>query len=192
MSLKDRLALYTALVSLVRDDFDFSDAYLDKVVGILKSLESCEQEVHKVDQLVTNLVPSSDGSLSGFIDSICILLSSTHSRIVLAALCFLRRTFSFDWPQNIVLRDIQDMYCEWKRQGPEVEKTGKRLTRALFSEGFENSFEQMLMNAKKGQYGDLTVQYSHRISRILGSNPVYKGRVFWQIYTARHDVLIRL
>ncbi|KAK2960690.1 hypothetical protein BLNAU_4345 [Blattamonas nauphoetae] len=85
--------VYCSLVSLVKEEYPFDDALQDRATKFLKSLEPIwNTPEEKADQLVTDLVPSSTGSILGFIESILTLLSSSYSTVVAAALSFLSRT----------------------------------------------------------------------------------------------------
>ncbi|KAK2957839.1 hypothetical protein BLNAU_7273 [Blattamonas nauphoetae] len=59
---------------------------------------------------------------------------------------------------------------EWTYHGPEVAQSGKRMVQALFSEGFEDTLEQMMKHDKDGYSFDSVVYMSHSISQMLGSN----------------------
>ncbi|KAK2963082.1 hypothetical protein BLNAU_2105 [Blattamonas nauphoetae] len=52
-----------------------------------------------------------------------------------------------------LLNNIKDSLREWKNYGPEVVQCGQRMMQALFSEGFEDTLEQKLLNDKNGLYG---------------------------------------
>ncbi|KAK2960154.1 hypothetical protein BLNAU_5037 [Blattamonas nauphoetae] len=70
----------------------------------------------------------------------------------------------------ITLFNNHDSQKEWKNEGPEVVQSGKQILQALFSEGFDHTLEQRLMNEKNGNYGDKIVDIGHSISQKLGSN----------------------
>ncbi|KAK2959855.1 hypothetical protein BLNAU_5052 [Blattamonas nauphoetae] len=59
---------------------------------------------------------------------------------------------------------------EWPKEGRKVDKSGKRVMEALFSEGFEDTLEQKLMNDKGGIFGRSVDDKSHFISHSLGAN----------------------
>ncbi|KAK2959828.1 hypothetical protein BLNAU_5317 [Blattamonas nauphoetae] len=59
---------------------------------------------------------------------------------------------------------------EWKIGGPEIAQSVKRMIQALFSEGFEDTLEQMMMHNKGENYGANIIFSSHSISNSLGSN----------------------
>ncbi|KAK2957832.1 hypothetical protein BLNAU_7266 [Blattamonas nauphoetae] len=50
------------------------------------------------------------------------------------------------------LTRIEYSLKEWNNEGPEVAQSGKRMMQALFSEGFEDTLEQMLKYQKSGKY----------------------------------------
>ncbi|KAK2951217.1 hypothetical protein BLNAU_13833 [Blattamonas nauphoetae] len=80
-------------IALVKAAYPFDSALQDRAAQFLKCLEpKWRDKPDHADNLVTDLVPSSDGSHSGFIDSIVILLSSPHSSIVEATMSFLNKT----------------------------------------------------------------------------------------------------
>ncbi|KAK2950193.1 hypothetical protein BLNAU_14879 [Blattamonas nauphoetae] len=58
---------------------------------------------------------------------------------------------------------------EWPKEGRKVVKSGKRMIQALFSEGFEDTLEQMI-RTKDGNYGRSVDDKSQLISRSLGAN----------------------
>ncbi|KAK2960113.1 hypothetical protein BLNAU_4996 [Blattamonas nauphoetae] len=59
---------------------------------------------------------------------------------------------------------------EWKEEDSEVVRSGQQMRRALFSEGFEDTLEQRLMNDKDGRTCHRVVQLCDIISKLLGSN----------------------
>ncbi|KAK2962894.1 hypothetical protein BLNAU_1917 [Blattamonas nauphoetae] len=78
---EDWSALYGSLVSLVRDHVDFDDALQDKAVNFLHNLNGRD-------------IQTADETLSDFSDSVCVLLSSPHSKIVVATLSFVSGSVS--------------------------------------------------------------------------------------------------
>ncbi|KAK2948794.1 hypothetical protein BLNAU_16244 [Blattamonas nauphoetae] len=71
------------------------------------------------------------------------------------------------------LRDIYNLLTEWKKHGPEVAQSAKRMLQALFSEGFEDTLEQIFMHKKKGRIGRDAVRDCNLISQLLGLNVQY-------------------
>ncbi|KAK2958846.1 hypothetical protein BLNAU_6095 [Blattamonas nauphoetae] len=59
---------------------------------------------------------------------------------------------------------------EWKDQGAEVTKSGKRMMQALFSEGLKDTLDQILMITEYGVYGTILIEYALSIPQLLGSN----------------------
>ncbi|KAK2960134.1 hypothetical protein BLNAU_5017 [Blattamonas nauphoetae] len=92
LSFTDKSSVYCSLVALVKTDYPFDKALQDRAVRFLKSLEPKWDEQDLADKLVTDMIPSSAGPLSGFIASILTLLSSPHSSVVAEELSFLRAT----------------------------------------------------------------------------------------------------
>ncbi|KAK2960049.1 hypothetical protein BLNAU_4932 [Blattamonas nauphoetae] len=87
MSFDGKSRVYNSLVTLVKAEYPFEKALQDRAARLLKCLEpTWRDEPRDVAELVTDLVPTSDGSPSGFVASIVTLLSSPHSTIVTAAL----------------------------------------------------------------------------------------------------------
>ncbi|KAK2961663.1 hypothetical protein BLNAU_3461 [Blattamonas nauphoetae] len=311
LSFDDKSSIYNSLVALVKTKYPFGDPLQDKVIRFLKSLGPQWGRQDQANQMVTDLVPSSGGSTSGFIDSIVVLLSSPHSTVVDAALSFLFKTLYhsspaiqdclvesdlisnvlatvqphtlpisgneeiFDKLVNIIqnsailasplslfglgvtaaveksnhremilqkvvipssqfvtflisnryilnellLNSFMALLCaflemgpfhrptlefvlaspvamgfsdclsfieygnclrnilinitlsleKWKREGPEVSQSGKRMLQALFSEGFEDTLEQMIRKKNKG-YGSSIDEFCHSITQLLGLN----------------------
>ncbi|KAK2941924.1 hypothetical protein BLNAU_23160 [Blattamonas nauphoetae] len=92
LSFKDQSKIYCSLIALVKAEHPFDNILQDRAAQFLKSLEpDWNQEIY-VDLLVTELVPSSAGSHSGFVDSILTLLSSPHSTVVAAAMSLMMGT----------------------------------------------------------------------------------------------------
>ncbi|KAK2961664.1 hypothetical protein BLNAU_3462 [Blattamonas nauphoetae] len=85
----DGSILYSSLVARVKQDSPFDEAVQNQAVELLKMLEPKPNEIKLADSIIKDLVPSSAGSTSGFVDSIVTLLSSPHSRVVAAAISFL-------------------------------------------------------------------------------------------------------
>ncbi|KAK2960085.1 hypothetical protein BLNAU_4968 [Blattamonas nauphoetae] len=79
--------------ALVKAEHPFDNALQDKTAQFLKNIEPTWRDISDYAvKLVTDLVPSSTGSLSGFVVSIFTLLSSPHSTVVIATLSFLQKT----------------------------------------------------------------------------------------------------
>ncbi|KAK2950197.1 hypothetical protein BLNAU_14883 [Blattamonas nauphoetae] len=91
LSFYHQSAIYNSLVALVKARHPFDKALQDRAARFLQNLGP---KWNKQDsaQLVTELVPSSDGSCAGFVASIVTLLSSPHLTVVTAALSFVRET----------------------------------------------------------------------------------------------------
>ncbi|KAK2958884.1 hypothetical protein BLNAU_6133 [Blattamonas nauphoetae] len=311
LSFEDQSTIYNSLVVLVKAEHPFDTALQDKAVHFLKSLEPL-WDTQLAAKLVTDLVPFSVGSHSGFVTSIFTLLSSPHSRVVAATLSFLynitdsssteircrlvvpnliskvlatvqphtlpitgnkeifdaliriidnclcladplslseldittaidafnhremifqkvvipssqfvmilitnrhilsgdlfgnfmnllstllqlgpfhRATLEFVLASQIpmafssclssveddlclwgILMDINRSLREWKTESAEVAQSGKRTMQALFSEGFEDTLEQMLMNNKNGNYGWNLVDECLSVTQLLSLN----------------------
>ncbi|KAK2947968.1 putative karyopherin Kap95 [Blattamonas nauphoetae] len=83
--------LFCSLVALVKAEYPFDDALLDRAAFFLRSIEP-NWDNTSADKLIRELVPSSAGSPSGFVESVLTLVSSPHSRVAAAALSFLNTT----------------------------------------------------------------------------------------------------
>ncbi|KAK2957803.1 hypothetical protein BLNAU_7237 [Blattamonas nauphoetae] len=92
LSFEDKSAIYNSLVVLVKAEYPFDNILQDKAVQFLKNLEPGFGDETLSDKLVTDLVPSFDGSHSGFVEGILTLLSSRHSTVIAASLSFLHKT----------------------------------------------------------------------------------------------------
>ncbi|KAK2942618.1 hypothetical protein BLNAU_22469 [Blattamonas nauphoetae] len=311
LSFEDKSTIYFSLVALVKAGYPFDTTLQDKATLFLKNLEPMWGDDDYAPKFVTDLVPSTDGSAAGFVESNVTLLSSPHSTVVVAVLSFLYKTtlssvasircnfVESDLISN-VLTNIQphpltisgneeiisslitiidkfvnlasqpslselgittvDKYnrremifhkvvipssqfvtflisnrfilngdlffsfmsllrklpeigpfhrptlefvlaspivmalssClsfidndddlwttliyinlsleEWNEEDPEVVKSGKQIIQTLFSEGFEDTLEQKLLNDKNGLYGFRLVDYCRSVLKFLGSN----------------------
>ncbi|KAK2957859.1 hypothetical protein BLNAU_7293 [Blattamonas nauphoetae] len=69
-----------------------------------------------------------------------------------------------------VLIKIDLWLSEWKKEGPEVSQSGKRMMQSLFSEGFEDTLEQMMKHEKRGDYYTFVVHRCNVISQKQGLN----------------------
>ncbi|KAK2942483.1 hypothetical protein BLNAU_22594 [Blattamonas nauphoetae] len=312
LSFEDKSRIYNSLVALVKAEYPFDITLKRKAIRFLKSLEPKWDEQALATKLVTDLVPSSAGSTSGFVTSIVTLLSSPHSTVIKATLSFLNQTtnsmnleircrlvesdvitnilstvqphtrqisgnetilnipitlidrfvdLTGPWPlRSLGITDAVDKYThremifqkvllpsspfvtflitnryilkgdmlgffmsvlctlidicpfhgptlefvlaspialsfsschsiveeyqsiykclytirisldKWKEEGPEVAQSGKRMMQALFSEGFEDTLQQMLKYNMDGIRGLYVIYYSCVISKILGAN----------------------
>ncbi|KAK2961644.1 hypothetical protein BLNAU_3442 [Blattamonas nauphoetae] len=92
LSFNEKSTVYNSLVALVKAEYPFDEALQDRAAQFLENLEPEWGDEDEANQLVTDLVPSSAGSYSGFFESILTLLSSPHSTVVTTALSFLFRT----------------------------------------------------------------------------------------------------
>ncbi|KAK2963752.1 hypothetical protein BLNAU_1319 [Blattamonas nauphoetae] len=88
----EKSAIFCSLVALVEVEYPFDNTFEDRGALFLKNLEPEWGDEPLATKLVTELVPSSAGSASGFVASITTLLSSPHSTVVAAALSLLHRT----------------------------------------------------------------------------------------------------
>ncbi|KAK2961680.1 hypothetical protein BLNAU_3478 [Blattamonas nauphoetae] len=312
LSFEVKSVIYSSLVALVKAEYPFHESLQDRAVSFLKNIEKVSRNKEEVDKLVTELVPSSDGSHSSFVESILTLLSSPHSTFVVAALSFLYLTLFYSstkircclvasdlisnvlatvqphtlpiagnetifdnlsWIifyclelatphfirnlgvtaavekanrremifQNVVLPssdfvtfliknlyilnedllvtfmilldkllEISPFHCptlefvlaspiamafsicllfieddqtlwylltntkpllrKWKKEDPEMVQSAKRMIQALFSEGFENTLEQMTMSDEDGDDGFSVVDVCQSVTQLLGSN----------------------
>ncbi|KAK2950210.1 hypothetical protein BLNAU_14896 [Blattamonas nauphoetae] len=91
MLFEDKSKIYNSLVALVKAGYPFDKPLQAKAAQFLKSLEQRFYE-QLAGKIVTDLVPFSAGSPSGFVESILTLLSSPHSTVVAAAISFLQTT----------------------------------------------------------------------------------------------------
>ncbi|KAK2948870.1 hypothetical protein BLNAU_16213 [Blattamonas nauphoetae] len=111
LSFEDKSTIYCSLVALVKDEHPFSNALLDKASLFLKSLEPFGKDRESAAaKLVSDLVPSSAGSPSGFVESILILFSSPDSKLVSTALLFLFRILSISSPAVRLLLVDSDLF----------------------------------------------------------------------------------
>ncbi|KAK2958399.1 hypothetical protein BLNAU_6669 [Blattamonas nauphoetae] len=94
LSFEDKSAIYRSLVALVKAEHPFDNALQDRAAQFLKNLAPGVFDHDLADILVNNLIPSSDGSPSGYAESIVTLLSSPHSAVVTEVLTFLQLTLS--------------------------------------------------------------------------------------------------
>ncbi|KAK2960043.1 hypothetical protein BLNAU_4926 [Blattamonas nauphoetae] len=92
------IAIYRSLVAMVKAEYPFDNALQDKAARFLKSLEPDWCDLQHAEKLVYDLVPSSSGSTSGFVESIVTLVSSPHSTVVAAALSLLTETAMVSTP----------------------------------------------------------------------------------------------
>ncbi|KAK2963625.1 hypothetical protein BLNAU_1190 [Blattamonas nauphoetae] len=92
LSFDDKSSIYCSLATLVKAEHRSNNALEDRATRFLTSLAPKFGDFSLSAKLVTDLVPSSTGSHSGFVESIVTLLSSPHSTIVEAALLFLNVT----------------------------------------------------------------------------------------------------
>ncbi|KAK2944391.1 hypothetical protein BLNAU_20693 [Blattamonas nauphoetae] len=94
LSFEDESRIYRSLVSLVKDEYPFDDALQDKAAQFLKSIEPQWGDQELADKPLIDLVPSSDRSSSGFIESIFTLLLSPHTTVVVATVSLLCESVS--------------------------------------------------------------------------------------------------
>ncbi|KAK2960099.1 hypothetical protein BLNAU_4982 [Blattamonas nauphoetae] len=100
LAFEDKSRIYNSLVALVKAEYPFDNVLQDRAARFLKSLEPTVYKHEIADKLVTDLVPSSVGSPSGFVESFATLLSSPHSTLVAAALSFLHEAIPRSSTEN--------------------------------------------------------------------------------------------
>ncbi|KAK2961662.1 hypothetical protein BLNAU_3460 [Blattamonas nauphoetae] len=175
LSFEDKSTIYHSLVTLVKAEYPFDNALQDRAARFLMVLEPQWGRQDQANQLVTDLVPSSAGSHSGFVESICTLFSSPHSTVVEATMQLgITAAVEKYNHREIILQKVvlpssqfvtflisnrfilnEDLFrslYEWPDEGPEVAQSGKRMIQALFSEGFKDTLEQMTMSDKGVRY----------------------------------------
>ncbi|KAK2950168.1 hypothetical protein BLNAU_14854 [Blattamonas nauphoetae] len=94
------------------------------------------------------------------------VLASPIAMALSSCLSFIERNDTL-WT---TLLNINQSLEEWKKEGPEVVQSAKRMTQALIVEGFEDTLEQMLLYEKSGYYSKDVVESCDSISQLLGSN----------------------
>ncbi|KAK2944211.1 hypothetical protein BLNAU_20880 [Blattamonas nauphoetae] len=168
LSFEDQSKIYCSLVALVKAKCPLDDALQERAVRFLKSLRP-EWGEDLAAKLITELVPSTAGSPSGFIDSIITLLSSPHSILRAAALSCLSIVDN-DYRLGANISKINRSLREWTEEGQEVVQSSKQMLQALFSEGFKDTLEQMMKHDKSAYYGLRVVEECYLLSQELGSN----------------------
>ncbi|KAK2960052.1 hypothetical protein BLNAU_4935 [Blattamonas nauphoetae] len=172
LSFEEKSAIYCSLVSLVKAGYPFDDALLSRAARFLKDLEPKWDAPDLADKLVTELVPSSDGSPSDFIES---PFHRPTLEFVVASPIVMAFSSSLSFVENhrhleTSLININDSLTEWKRAGPEVAQSGIRMLQAMFTGEFEDTLDQMMTHNKNGSFGRPVVKnclpISHRLSRM--------------------------
>ncbi|KAK2953802.1 hypothetical protein BLNAU_11205 [Blattamonas nauphoetae] len=100
LSFEDKSAIYCSLVSLIRGNCELDDALQDKAATFLQSLHQPRLKEPDANRIISELVPSTNRSSSGFICTICILLSSSHPKIVVASLWLLHESLMLSSPDH--------------------------------------------------------------------------------------------
>ncbi|KAK2944393.1 hypothetical protein BLNAU_20695 [Blattamonas nauphoetae] len=70
----------------------------------------------------------------------------------------------------VLFSNLDNSLTEWKKEGTEEVQSAKRNIQALFSEGFQDTLEQMEQLAKDGTFDTRIAVDCTSISRLLGSN----------------------
>ncbi|KAK2960031.1 hypothetical protein BLNAU_4914 [Blattamonas nauphoetae] len=146
LSFEDKSPLFNSLVALVKAGYTFDNTLQDRAVVFLKSFRPNWNECDLATNLVSNLVPSSDDSPTGFVDSpfhrptLEFVLASPIVMAFSSCLSLVKNNFV----KARVLSTINSLLQEWKKEGPEVAQSGKRVMQALFSEGIEDIVEQRM------------------------------------------------
>ncbi|KAK2943966.1 hypothetical protein BLNAU_21112 [Blattamonas nauphoetae] len=157
-------AIYHALVSLIRDHPDIVDDLQDKTVYFLESFGANDFDDFAANQIVTSLVPSSDGSPSGFIDKY--VHASPIALAISRSLSFVEDNHAF-W---LLLLFIEMALKEWQNQSPEVTQSAKRMIQALISEGFEEPVEPKMQHNTRNLFSNKIVEESRIVSKLMGAN----------------------
>ncbi|KAK2947824.1 hypothetical protein BLNAU_17244 [Blattamonas nauphoetae] len=69
-----------------------------------------------------------------------------------------------------LLRNIEYSIRQWKPEDGEVVHSRKRMMQALFSEGFEDTLEQMLLHGEDGTFRNYVVTDCRSIFQLMGKN----------------------
>ncbi|KAK2949714.1 hypothetical protein BLNAU_15385 [Blattamonas nauphoetae] len=95
LSFKLKSRIYFSLVDLVKAEYPFDDALQDKAVRFLWNLIPDQYVEDVAATIIEDFLPSSSGSVSGFVESILTLLLSAHSKVVSATLSLLSFTIRY-------------------------------------------------------------------------------------------------
>ncbi|KAK2945467.1 putative serine/threonine protein kinase [Blattamonas nauphoetae] len=161
LTFQDKSTLFYSLVALVKANYPFNETLQDRAFWFLKSLkpewgdEDFSSKLFTLFRIGPFHAPTSE-----------YILASPIMMTLSNCLMFAELSPSFLY----ALSQMKYFLEKWKEEGPEVTKTVKRMMEALFSEGFEDTLEQMKRNNKDGQYGFTVAYYCHSISQLLGSN----------------------
>ncbi|KAK2954505.1 hypothetical protein BLNAU_10525 [Blattamonas nauphoetae] len=71
---------------------------------------------------------------------------------------------------HTLLRNIDYSLKEWQKEGGEVVHSRKRMMQALFSEGFEDTLDQMLLYGEDGTFRNYVVTDCRSILQLMGEN----------------------
>ncbi|KAK2944551.1 hypothetical protein BLNAU_20505 [Blattamonas nauphoetae] len=83
---------FISLISMVRDDFKFSEELLQKALTFLSSIiKNINRSYTLANDLLKAIGPDSPNPAAIFVDSIFVLVSSPHQSIVKASLTFIRK-----------------------------------------------------------------------------------------------------
>ncbi|KAK2943046.1 hypothetical protein BLNAU_22020 [Blattamonas nauphoetae] len=111
LSFEDKSTIYCSLVALVKEQYRFDNDLLNRAAWLLRNLAPFGKDRESAAaKLVTDLVPSSAGSPSGFVESILVLFSSPDSKLVSTALLFLFRILSISSPAVRLLLVDSDLF----------------------------------------------------------------------------------
>ncbi|KAK2959996.1 hypothetical protein BLNAU_4879 [Blattamonas nauphoetae] len=109
LSNEDESAIYSSLVSLVKEKYPFDTDLLNRAARFLENLRPEWGEHDQAAKQVNDPVPSSAGSPPGFVEGIVTLLSSPHSTLVAATLSLLHNVLVYSPPPvklRLVVSDI--------------------------------------------------------------------------------------
>ncbi|KAK2958398.1 hypothetical protein BLNAU_6668 [Blattamonas nauphoetae] len=153
--IRDEKNAYSVLVRLKADSFvslrgvEVESSHLRK----LNITDDVEKYNHRETIFLKVVIPSSP-----FVTLLIPDRYILNERLSESFMDLLAKLLQIGPSHQPTLETINISLKEWNAEGPEVIKSGKRMMQALFSEGFDDTLEQMLKHDNDGINGIILVE----------------------------------
>ncbi|KAK2954018.1 hypothetical protein BLNAU_10981 [Blattamonas nauphoetae] len=152
-----------SLVSMIRDSYQFDEDLVHKASTFISSISSHLFEYNFADDLLTAIGQAIPDPIPAFVDSMTVLLSSSHPSISLLV------EVEHEHTNEIIIRLILDVMRKWQINGAETMHRGRILLQTLEQEGIHSFFSFIVMSvtSNPSEIKTVRIRFPNRYSRSL-------------------------